>query len=491
MASIPTVSTGISGLDEILDGGLPRHRVYLVQGDPGVGKTTIGLQFLRAGVEAGERCLYIALSESRPEVVEVVESHGWSLDGIDVIEMTAVDQSEDLARENTLFETSDVELQETTRRVIDEIERIAPDRVVFDSLSELRLLAQTALRYRRQILALKQYLVGRRITMMLLDDRTINADDQQLQSLSHGVIALEQQLPMYGASRRRLRVIKLRGCRFASGYHDFTIRTGGVDVFPRLVPGTSEARPRAQLASGVAGLDALLGGGPEYGTSTLIIGPPGTGKSSVSLHYVVACAKRGQCAAVFVFDEAIATLVERTRALGTDLSSHIASGKVDLQAIDPAEISAGEFAHRVRRTVEISGCKLVVIDSLNGYLHAMADERQLSVQLHELFAYLGHRGVATIMVMAQQGLTGAIRSPVDVSYLSDTLVLLRYFESQGRIRKAISVVKKRSGAHEDTIRELTLDARGLHIGAPLARFAGVLTGAPRYQGPAEELAGRD
>jgi circadian clock protein KaiC len=491
-ATATATATGIAGLDQILGGGLPRHRIYLLQGDPGVGKTTLGMQFLLTGIALGERCLYIALSETRPEIQAVVDSHGWSLDGIDVIELTALDQTAELAGENTLFESSEIELQETTRRVLAEVERIRPDRVVFDSLSELRLLAQTPLRYRRQILALKQYFADKQITVLLLDDRTSDAGDQQLQSLAHGVLSLERFSPMYGADRRRLRVVKLRGCPYHSGHHDFAIRRGGIELFPRVTPGDRQAAfSREPLSSGIVSLDSMLGGGIDYGTSTLILGPAGTGKSSLAVQYAVAAARRGEHAALFMFDERIATMFERTRALGTDLEPHIKSGLLTIHQIDPAELGAGEFAHRVRDSVERHDCKLIVIDSLNGYLHAMADEKQLTVQFHELLSYLGNVGVATLLVMVQHGLAGTMRSPVDVSYLADTLLLLRYFEAEGRVRKALSVLKKRSGAHEDTIRQLTLDSRGVHVGEPLSRFSGVLTGVPRYVGPSKELAERD
>jgi circadian clock protein KaiC len=488
----PNASTGIAGLDTILGGGLVQHRIYLVQGDPGVGKTTIGMQFLRAGVAVGDRCLYIALSESLVEIQSVVESHGWTLDGIDVIELTANGQTMDLASEDPLFETSEIELQETTRRVLQEIERLQPQRIVFDSLSELRLLAQTRLRYRRQILALKQHLSTKAVTVMLLDDRTGESDDQQLESLAHGVIDLSRVTPVYGADRRHLRVKKLRGRRFLSGHHDFTIQTGGAHVFPRLVPAAHVAPfMREQLSSGLTALDALLGGGLDHGTSTLILGPAGTGKSSVAVQYAAAAAHRGEHAALFVFDERIATVLERSRALGTALTPLVEAGKLTIQQIDPAEMSAGEFAHQVHHIIETTRCRLVVIDSLNGYLQAMASEKQLSVQLHELLSYLGNLGVATVMVMAQHGLTGTMHSPIDVSYLADAVILTRYFESAGRIRKAISVLKKRSGAHEDTIRELSLDSRGLRIGDALSQFTGVLTGVPRFIGPAALLADRD
>lgn len=492
MARSPSASTGIPGLDDVLGGaGLPRDRIYLLQGDPGVGKTTVGMQFLHEGVRRGEKCLYIALSESRPEIEAVVASHGWSLDGIDVIELSALDQSASLEEENTLFEPSEVELHETTRRLLAEVERIQPERVVFDSLSELRLLAQSALRYRRQILALKQYFGDKQITVLLLDDRTSEPSDQQLQSLAHGVITLEQVAPLYGEDRRRVRVVKLRGKRFRSGYHDFRIATGGAEVYPRLVAAEHHVEfRREQISSGVAGLDRLLGGGLDYGTATLVLGPAGSGKSSIGVQYAAAAAARGERVAMFIFDERLGTLHERTRALGTDLHPHLASGHLTLQQVDPAEMGAGEFAACIRTAVE-AGARLIVIDSLNGYLHAMAEEKQMAVQLHELLSYLDNRGVATVMIMAQHGLTSNMQSPVDVSYLADTVVLMRYFEADGRIRKAISVMKKRSGAHENTIRELTLGPDGVRVSDPLEEFAGVLTGVPRYVGETSDLARRD
>jgi len=484
--------TGIEGLDLVLGGGLPSHRIYLVQGDPGVGKTTLGMEFLISGAQIGEKCLYIALSETAAEIRAVVDSHGWTLDGIDVMELSAIDQTRGLDSENTLFEPSDVELQETTQRLLAEIERVQPHRLVFDSLSELRLLAQTPLRYRRQILALKQYFGGKQTTVLMLDDRTSEPTDLQLQSLAHGVLQLEKLTPLYGADRRRLRVAKLRGRKFRSGYHDFAIRTGGMDVFPRLVPSQQAAAPvREYLSSGVVEIDALLGGGIARGTSTLVLGPAGTGKSSVAIQFTLAAIARGERACLFVFDERLDTIFERTRALGDDLTAHVASGALLVQQVDPAELSAGEFAHRVQTVIQDPACRLLVIDSLNGYLHAMAEEKQLAVQLHELLAHLGNAGVATILVMAQHGLTGTMKTPVDVSYLIDTLVLLRHFEANGRIRKAISVLKKRSGAHEDTLRELMVGSAGIRVGGPLVQFTGVLTGVPSYVGEPTTLADGD
>ncbi len=481
MASI--ASLGIAGLDEVLRGGLPRHRIYLPQGDPGTGKTTIGLQFLFEGRARGEKCLYIALSETRPEIETVVESHGWNLDGIEVVELSALEQSTGMDSENTLFESSEVELNETTRLVLAHIDRVQPDRVVFDSLSELRLLAQSSLRYRRQILGLKQYFSDKKTTVLLLDDRTSEPNDQQLQSLAHGVLSMEQMAPIYGSDRRRLRIVKLRGVRFSGGYHDFVIEPGGVVVFPRLI--ASEHRPDFTpdtVSSGIVPLDSLLGGGIDRGTATLFMGPAGTGKSSVAVQYVVAACRRGDRAAMFLFDERLSTVYQRTTALGINLKQFVDDGLLTIQQVDPAEMSPGEFANCVRTAIEQNGAKVIVIDSLNGYLHAVPDQKLLNMQLHELLAYLSHKAVATILVMAQHGLIGAMQAPIDVSYLADTVVLLRYFEAAGRIHKAISVMKKRSGHHENTIRELFLDQRGLSVGEPLEQFTGVLTGVPKFMG---------
>ena len=485
-----TLSTGIAGLDFVLGNGLPTDRIYLVQGDPGVGKTTLALHFLLAGVAAGETCLYVALTETQAEIEAVVESHGWSTAGLNMIELSALERSVAADVENTLFEPNEVELQETTRMILADVERLQPTRVVFDSLSELRLLAQTPLRYRRQLLGLKQFFANRNSTVVLLDDRSADSD-QHLLSVAHGVISMEQLAPEYGADRRRLRVAKLRGVAPRSGYHEFAIHTGGITVFPRIVP--SEHRldfAREHISSGIRELDDLLGGGMDYGTSTLILGPAGSGKSSVAVQYAVAAVQRGERAALFAFDERVATVYERTRALGVDLAPYVKAGKLHIQQIDPAEMGPGEFAFHVQQAVEKGQSRLVLIDSLNGYLHAMSSEKQLNVQLHELLSYLGNRGVATIMVMAQHGLTGTIQSPVDVSYLADTVVLLRYFETGGRVHKAISVMKKRSGSHEHTIRELTLDRGGLKVGAPVTDFTGVLSGTPQYRGRPGELTGR-
>jgi len=482
--------TGIEGLDDILGGGLRPNRLYLIEGVPGSGKTTLSLQFLREGVRLGEAVLYITLSETREELEEVAESHGWSLDGITIRELMPSEASLSPDEQYTMFHPADVELSETTKTILADVERVKPARIVFDSLSELRLLAGNPLRYRRQILALKQYFAGRQCTVVLLDDLTSSDHDLQVQSIAHGVLLLEQLNPEYGAERRRLRVVKFRGVRFRGGYHDYTIVRGGLDVFPRLVASEHrQQQPLVRLSSGLEALDRLLGGGIERGTSTIIVGPPGTGKSTLAAQFVAAAAARGEHAALFIFDESRNTLISRTRGLGIDLQGPIDSGHLTIQQVDPAELSPGEFVHAVRRAVDKHEAAIVVIDSLNGYLAAMPSERFLVIQLHEMLTYLGQRGVATLMVGAQQGLIGMqMNSPVDASYLADAVVLLRYFEDRGRIRQAISVIKKRGGEHERTIREFSLSNGKVHIGEPLAGFRGVLSGIPTLENQAEPLA---
>jgi circadian clock protein KaiC len=474
------LATGSAGLDDVLEGGFPANRLYLVEGDPGTGKTTLALQFLLEGARRGEPVLYVTLSETKEELTAVAGSHGWSLEGINLHELVPPEESLKTESQYTIFHPSEVELGETTRAVIEEVERIQPRRVVFDSLSEMRLLARDPLRYRRQILALKQFFAGRKSTVLLLDDRTSADADLQVQSIAHGVLMLEQLELDYGAERRRLRVSKLRGSRFRGGFHDFAIRTGGVEVFPRLVAAgrDQEFKPGA-AASGVAELDALLGGGLDRGTSTLVLGPAGCGKSSLAAHFAAAAAARGERAAAFIFDEGVNTYLNRAAGLGTDLRAQVEAGRLMVQQVDPAELSPGEFAHTVCEAVERDGARLVIIDSLNGYMQAMPDERFLTAQMHELLTYLNQQGVVTMLLMAQHGFLGAMASPVDVSYLADTVVLLRYFEAAGSIRRAISVVKKRTGRHEDTIREMRLSAsRGVEVGEPLKAFRGVLTGVP-------------
>ena len=472
--------TGIPGLDDVLNGGLISNRLYLIDGDPGAGKTTLALQFLLEGVRSGEKCLYITLSETKEELSAGADSHGWSLEDIEIVELIADADDLDGESQVTMYHPSEVELTETTEKVLHAVERISPTRIVFDSLSELRLLAQNSLRYRRQILALKQFFVGRKCTVLLLDDRTSEGSDLQLQSIAHGVIALDQLAPIYGAERRRLRIMKLRGTSFRGGYHDFAIREGGLIVFPRLVASEhNEPFTQERIKSGVSALDTLLGGGPDRGTSTLLMGPAGSGKSTIAVQYAVAAAARGDHAVIFAFDESLATLQARTAALGIKLTEGTQAGQVMVQQIDPAELSPGEFVGLVRESVEKNRARVVVIDSLNGYMNAMPEEKFFTAQLHELLTYLGRQGVTTLMVVAQHGMLGAnMQTPIDTSYLADSVVLLRYFEYAGKVKKAISVVKKRSGAHEESIRELRFDQGGIHLSEPLVQFRGILTGVP-------------
>lgn len=485
MASLPRASsvrdgTGIAGLDDILGGGLPTNRLYLVKGTPGVGKTTLALQFLMAGASKNERALYITLSETEEEIRQVADSHGWSLAGIELFELSSAEQTLRLDDENTLYAAEDVDLKATMRVLLDQIDRFKPKRVVFDSLSEIRVLAQTPARYRRQLLGLKQHFSGRDCTVLLLDDRGGDTADVQIESLAHGVIGLEQLAMQYGADRRRLRVGKLRGSRFRSGYHDFIVETGGLVVFPRLVAAEHRTESTTEaISSGVAELDRILGGGIDRSTCTLIIGPAGAGKSAIAAQFAAAAAQRGEPAAVFLFEERLGTWRLRSQQLGMPIDALVQSGHLRVHQIDPAELAPDEFAHRVRDAAERDGARVVVIDSITSYFTAMPEARFLSQQMHELLSYLGERGVASVMTMAQAGLVGPnMRSPVDVSYLADTVMLLRYFEAQGRVRKAVSVLKKRSGAHEQTIRELSLDAAGIHVGPVLAGMHGVFTGLP-------------
>ncbi len=440
----------------------------------------MALQYLMEGAKLGEPCLYITLSETREELKAGADAHGFSLAGIDVVEIIA--DQENLQGEGllTMYHPSEIDLNETTKTITEAVHRVNPRRVVFDSLSELRLLAQNSLRYRRQILALKQFFVGRKCTVLLLDDQTAEGSDLQLQSIAHGVVALEHLSPLYGAARRRLRVMKFRGTDFRGGYHDFAIRRGGLEVYPRLVAAEHEDTfERSSIASGVTALDTLLGGGPDRGTSTLLMGPAGSGKSTVAVQYAVAAAARGDHAVIFAFDESKATLAARTESLGIRFKHGADAGQVKVHQIDPAELSPGEFAYRVRQAVDDDHARVVVLDSLNGYMNAMPDENYLTAQLHELLMYLGRKGVTTLMVTAQHGLVGAnMQSPVDASYLADSVILFRYFEHAGRVKKAISVMKKRSGAHEESIRELSMDSRGIHLSEPLTQFHGILTGVP-------------
>ncbi len=481
--------TGIWGLDDILCGGFTRQHVFLLEGAPGTGKTTIALQFLMEGARAGEKCLYITLSETETELRGGAASHGWSLDEkIEVFELLPPESLLDSDQQQSLLYSSDLELGETTKQIFEAVEKAQPSRVVLDSLSEIRLLAQSSLRYRRQILALKHYFAKFGTTVLMLDDLTTEAADKTVHSVAHGVLRLEELAPAYGAERRRVRVIKYRGVKFRGGYHDVTISTGGLNVFPRLV--ASEYRSnfvRTTMSSGIAGLDGLLGGGVETGSSTLILGPAGTGKSLISIVFIAAAIARGEKAALFAFDEELGLLFSRMKKLGIDLEAMRERGDLFIEQVDAAELSPGEFAHRVRRRVDVDNIKTVVIDSLNGYQAAMPEENSLILHMHELLQYLNRQGAATFMTVAQHGLVGDMKAPVDVTYLADTVILLRYFEALGIVRRAVSVIKKRTGAHEATIREFRIDTRGLTIGAPLDGFQGVLLGVPTYIGEGKPL----
>jgi circadian clock protein KaiC len=469
-------ATGVAGLDELLGGGFPRNRMYLVEGDPGAGKTTLALQFLLEGVRHGESGVYATLSETDEELRDVASTHGWSLDQVTICDLQGSEESLKAESQYTLFHPSEVELSETTRTVLDAVERINPKRVVFDSLSEMRLLARDSLRYRRQILALKQYFTQRDCTVLLLDYNAAASGDFQLQSLTHGVLSLEQLAPEYGGQRRRLRIKKVRGVRFRDGYHDFEIRTGGLVVYPRLVAADHRHTfVRESLPSGLPALDQLLGGGIERGTSVMLLGPSGVGKTVLTSQYVMAAAERGEPSAVFLFDESPATWRLRAEGLGLQVGEHLDSGRISLRQIDPAEMSPGEFSHAVQRAVE-TGCRIVAIDSLNGYRHAMPEERFLTLHLHELLTYLNQQGVVTFLVLAQHGLVAAdLESTIELTYLSDNIILARYFEAFGAVRQAISVVKKRTGNHERTVRELRLGP-GIQVGEQLDQFQGILSG---------------
>ncbi|RYG34934.1 MAG: circadian clock protein KaiC, partial [Burkholderiales bacterium] len=451
----PKATLGVPGLDDILAGGLTPGHVYLLEGNPGTGKTTIALKFLLAGAERGEKGLYITLSETEAELRAGAKSHGWTIgSGIDIFELVPPESRLDPDMQQSLLYSSDLELGETTKLIFESIKATNPMRIVLDSLSEIRLLAQNSLRYRRQILALKHYFSRHGATVLLLDDLTSESLDKTVHSVVHGVIRLEELVPDYGADRRRLRVMKYRGTRFRGGWHDFVIETGGVKAFPRLVAGEHRTRfTRTRQKTGVDQLDALLGGGIDQGSSVLVLGPAGTGKSTFTFQFIDEAIKRGEKAALFVFDEELGLLLERTKAMGFDLEKMIADGNLLLEQVDAAEMSPGQFAYRVRHTVDAAGAKTVIIDSLNGYSAAMPNENSLVLHIHELLQYLNRQGATTFLTVAQHGLVGDMKSPVDVTYLADTVILLRYFEAMGRVKRAVSVIKKRTGWHEDTIRE--------------------------------------
>ncbi|HEX4199428.1 MAG TPA: ATPase domain-containing protein [Caulobacteraceae bacterium] len=484
------VSTGIGDLDNILGGGLTKDRAYLLEGTPGSGKTTIALQFLLEGARVGERGLYITLSETAAELREVARSHNWSLNDIELFELVSGDGL-DPESEQSILEPSEVELGETIGGVMECVDRLRPTRVVFDSLSELRLLAQNSLRYRRQILALKQYFSTRQCTVLMLDDRSSDPGDLQLHSIAHGVITLEQTTEDYGSARRRLRVVKMRGVNYRGGFHDFVIETGGVMVFPRLIAAEHHRAFTGDLVTtGVERLDQMLGGGLAPGTNMLLSGPSGVGKTSTAVCCALAALRRGEKAAYYLFDEGMATMLARARFLGMDLDGYIENGQLKLSQIDPAELSPGEFATRVRHAVEKEGVTFIVIDSLNAFLQSMPGEKYLLLQMHELLSYLNQQGVITMLVLGQHGIIGDVRSDVDLSYLSDGILLFRYFESRGSVYKAVSVAKSRVTAHEASIREFGLDDRGVQVGEPLQDFEGVLSGLPAYRGQTPLMASR-
>jgi circadian clock protein KaiC len=480
-------STGVPGLDEIIRGGLSKNRLYLIEGNPGTGKTTLGMEFLMEGVRNGEKSLYITLSESREELESAARSHGWNLDGIEILDLADSGGGIGTDSRYTVFHPSEIELDETTRQVIAEIDQVHPDRIVFDSLSEMRMLAADPLRFRRQILALKQYFMKCKCTVMMLDDRTSDLPDRQLESIAHGVISLDYVPAEYGRQRHTLRVVKMRGTAFQSGDHDYNIETGGIVVFPRLkMERNTEKTERDVLLSNEPNLDRLLGG-IHFGTSTIVLGPAGVGKSTLTMMYVLAAAARGERSAIYIFDEGPQTLFARSEAIGLELKKFVDEGLITIRQIQIAELTPGEFADMVRVEVENRDARLVVIDSVNGYLMATPQVKFLTMQFHELLDYLNRNGVISIMIVGQYGLVGSMQSPIDLSYLADTVVLMRYFEAAGSIHQAVSVLKKRAGEHERTIREYKIGKGGIRLGDPLTEFQGVLTGVPIFRGSEESL----
>ena len=483
------LATGITGMDDILQGGLPAGHVYLIEGDPGSGKTTLGLQFLLQGIANGEATLYVTLAESREELETVAESHGFDLAKVEIFEVKPPELAQTGSDQYTVFHPSEIELVDVMQNILTKLEKTEARRIVFDSMSEIRMLARDPLRYRRQILSLKQFFVGRNCTVLLLDDRTGDRQDTQLQSICHGAIRMESLSREYGPQRRQVQVLKLRASQFREGQHDYKIDKGGLRIFPRLI--SAEHRPpnvdRSELPSGLGELDKLFGGGVSRGTTSLFVGPAGSGKSTIATKFLTSAADRGERGLMFTTDETVETVMIRCRGLGIPLETHLKKKTIDVQRLDPAEISPGEFIARIRADVEEKQCRVVIIDSLNGLLNAM-QEHAMMVQLHELFSYLNHMGVTTFMVMAQFGLVGMqMGSPVDVSYLADNVLLFRYFEALGAVRQAISVVKRRSGPHERSIRELRLSPNQIEIGEPLEQFEGVLTGVPRFRGDIKPL----
>jgi circadian clock protein KaiC len=483
--------TGIAGLDEILGGGVPAHRLYVIEGNPGSGKTTFALQFLREGVRLGQRVLYVTLSETLDELSDVASSHHWTLEGIDLLELNSLSDRFQEDAEYTVFHPSDVELEDTLQRIRAEVERLTPERVALDSVSELKILSQTSARYRREILGLKQFFAGRKCTVLVLDDCTAGEGEQQLQSIAHGVVRMEREAREYGSTRRQIHVVKMRGVRFQDGRHDFVIKSGGLELYPRLsASGAGAVQDDSCAESGSPQLDALLGGGLDRGSSTLLIGPAGCGKTTLCSQYMMAALERGEQVVCYQFEESRHTFLHRSSGFGMDFESYIASGKFELVQVDVAELSPGEFSSRVRYAVEQQKATFIVIDSLNGYLNGMPSERFLLIHIRELLGYLGQKGVLTLMTLAQHGMLGSgMQTPVDVSFLADTVILLRFFEATGTVRQAISVVKKRRGPHERTLREMKIGSTGVQIGEVLEDFQGVLSGVPRYRGKQTQLLG--
>jgi circadian clock protein KaiC len=487
----PLTRIGVVGLDLVLGGGLPTNQVFLIEGNPGTGKTTLALQFLREGVARGESALYITLAETRNELTAVAASHGWGLNGIEVFELSPPDEVLNPETKYTVFHPSDVEMNQTVQRIYDVVERLRPARIVLDSLSEMRILSQDPLRLRRQVLALKHFFTGRGCTVVLLDDVRSQDSELHFASIVHGVVLLEQLALEYGAERRRLRVTKLRGQRYRGGFHDFTIQTGGLVVYPRLIASEhGVVEVDGVVSSGNREVDLLLGGGLDAGSCTLLLGPAGVGKTVLATEFATAAARRGERAKLFLFDERIRAFLARARGLDMGLQELMDSGALMLQQIDPTEVSPGQFAARVMDAIEREGVRMIAIDSLTGYLNAMPEEQLLNVHLHELFSYLGQRGITSLLTLAQHAPFAETTQAADVSYLADAVILLRYFEAVGEVRKAISVLKKRSGPHEQSIREFRIRVGGLKVGEPLRAFQGVLQGIPEYLGNDQPLLGR-
>lgn len=480
--------TGIEGFDEIIGGGLPLHSLYAIQGEPGSGKTTFALQFLLEGVKRGQKVLYITFSETKKELKRVGDSHNWDLSQLNLIDLSTLEKLLNPDEQNSLFHPSDVELNQVTDLILNKIDEVSPERIVFDSISEMRLLAETALKYRRQILSLKQALSDRECTVLFLDDLTVSGQDLQIHSIAHGVLTLSRLNNDYGGERRRLRVMKLRGVDFTGGFHDFQITTGGIVVYPRMISSHhKELTTEGRLSSNSTELDSLLGGGLDRGTSNLLIGPAGTAKSTLAMKYAISATNNNEKVLFFTFDETVINLCKRNAQLGMNVDDAIRKKKLKIQKIDPAELSPGAFSGIIQNAVRKEGYSVIVIDSLNGYIHAMPQEQFLILQLHELLAFLNNKGIVTILTLAQHGMIGSMNSPIDLTYLADTVIMTRFFEAQGSIRKAVSVIKKRTGSHESTIREFSLGPEGVIVGPVLKEFEGVLTGIPRFHGHASKI----